>query len=219
MGPSHLPRAGPGECAVGQQSVGQSPCAHDPSHNIKWSSVTWGIRRRSGQRTTIGVSCKNPLGDPSLPSIAGDGFFPLSDPAWLESNGETTLIGSDTRSYVAQDDSWSGLDALHVIVLSDTSDDSRRAYEDWQERRHEKAEADERFAENAVERLGTVLETSRDGVGPGIATGDPLLAACQVVGGKIGVERIAAPGSLVAGTAIRSTRSRGPRGFACAAWL
>jgi NHLM bacteriocin system ABC transporter ATP-binding protein len=128
------------------------------------------------------------LGDPSLPPIDGDGFFPLSDPAWLESNGETTLIGSDTRGYVAHDGSWSGLDALHATVLSAISEESRRAYTEWLERRHEKTEADQRFTDSAVERLGSVLETSRDGVGPGIATGDPLLAACQVVGEAIGVE-------------------------------
>jgi NHLM bacteriocin system ABC transporter ATP-binding protein len=136
------------------------------------------------------------LGDSELPPIDGDGFFPLADPAWLEldggpnvgPNGETTLIGSDTRSYVAQDDSWSGLDALHAMVLATISEDTLLAYTEWQERQHEKTEADQRLADSAVERLGTVLDTAREDVGPGVTTGDPLLAACQVVGREIGVE-------------------------------
>ena len=128
------------------------------------------------------------LGDPSLPSIAGDGFFPLSDPAWLDPSGESTLVGSDTGSYVAGEDSWSGLDALHATVLSAISEDSQLAHTERQERRHEKTEADQRLADSAVERLGAVLETSRDGIGSGVATGDPLLAACQVVGGAMGLE-------------------------------
>jgi NHLM bacteriocin system ABC transporter ATP-binding protein len=132
------------------------------------------------------------LGDPELPSIDGDGFFPLADPAWLEPdggpNGETTLIGSDTRSYVAQDDSWSGLDALHAVVLAAISEDTLLAYTEWQERQHEKTESDQRLAGSAVEHLGTVLETSQDDVDAVVATGDPLLAACQVIGGAIGVE-------------------------------
>jgi ATP-binding cassette subfamily C protein len=137
------------------------------------------------------------LGDPELPPIDGDGFFPLADPAWLEPdggpddkpNGETTLIGLDTQSYVAQDDTWSGLDALHAMVLAVISEDTLLAYTEWQERQHEKTEADQRLADSAVERLGTVLETSRDDVDLDvITTGDPLLAACQVVGGAIGVE-------------------------------
>ena len=128
------------------------------------------------------------LGDASLPPVGGGGFFPLSGPAWLEPNEKTTLIGSDTRSYVAGDDSWSGLDTLHATVLTAISEDSRRAYALRQERRHEKTEADERFAESALEHLGAVLETSSDGAGLEVATGDPLLAACQVVGGAMGVE-------------------------------
>jgi NHLM bacteriocin system ABC transporter ATP-binding protein len=142
------------------------------------------------------------LGDPELPPIDGDGFFPLADPAWLEPdgtrNGETTLIGTDTRTYVAQDDSWSGLDALHAVVLAAISEDTLLAYTEWQERQHEKTEADQKLADSAVERLGNVLETSRDDVDPAVATGDPLLAACQVVGGAIGVEfrRPEQPGGL-----------------------
>jgi NHLM bacteriocin system ABC transporter ATP-binding protein len=132
------------------------------------------------------------LGDPELPPIDGDGFFPLADPAWLEpdgtQNGDTTLIGADTRTYVAQDDSWSGLDALHAVVLATISEDTLLAYTEWQERQHEKTEADQKLADSAVERLGHVLETSRDDVDPAVATGDPLLAACQMVGGAIGVE-------------------------------
>jgi NHLM bacteriocin system ABC transporter ATP-binding protein len=136
------------------------------------------------------------LGDPELPPIDGDGFFPLADPAWLEPggdpdgepNGETTLIGLDTQSYMAQDDSWSGLDALHAVVLAVISEDTLLVYTEWQERQHQKTEADRRLADSAVERLGTVLETAQDDVGLDVTTGDPLLAACQVVGGAIGVE-------------------------------
>ena len=128
------------------------------------------------------------LGHPDLPPIGGEGSFPVADPAWLESIGETTLLGSDTRSYMAQDGSWTDLDAFHAMVLSALSGEARRAYSERQERRHERTEADQRIAENAVQHLGAVLETSRDGVGPEVAAGDPLLAACQVVGGALGVE-------------------------------
>ena len=144
------------------------------------------------------------LGDSELPPIDGTGFFPLADPAWLEPdggpgsgpgsgpdgepNGQTTLIGTDTRGYMAQDDSWSGLDALHAMVLAIISEDTLLAYTEWQERQHEKTEADRRVAGSAVQHLGAVLDTSSDDADPGVTMGDPLLAACQLVGGAMGVE-------------------------------
>ncbi len=138
------------------------------------------------------------LGDPSLPPVAGEGFFPLSDPAWLVPSGEITLIGSDTQSCVAQDEAWNGLDAFHAMFLAAISEDTQLAHTEWQERRHEKTEADLRISDKAVRRLGAVLETSREAAGPEVATGDPLLAACQVVGGAMGVElrRPEQPGAM-----------------------
>jgi NHLM bacteriocin system ABC transporter ATP-binding protein len=130
------------------------------------------------------------LGDPDLPPIRGDGLFPLSDPAWLESNGETTLLGMDTESYVAQDESWSDLDAFHAMVLSALAWETRRSFAERRELERERDEDDRELARNAVHRLSAVLEkeTFRDVSHPDIATVDPLLAACQLVGRSIGVE-------------------------------
>ena len=130
------------------------------------------------------------LGNPDLPPIRGDGLFPLSDPAWLESNGGTTLLGMDTESYVAQDESWSDLDAFHAMVLSALAWETRRSFAERRELERERDEDDRELARNAVHRLSAVLEkeTFRDVSHPDIATVDPLLAACQVVGRSIGVE-------------------------------
>jgi NHLM bacteriocin system ABC transporter ATP-binding protein len=130
------------------------------------------------------------LGNPDLPPIRGDGLFPLSDPAWLESNGGTTLLGMDTESYVAQDESWSDLDAFHAMVLSALAWETRRSFAERRELERERDEDDRELARNAVHRLSAVLEkeTFRDVSHPDIATVDPLLAACQLVGRSIGVE-------------------------------
>ena len=129
------------------------------------------------------------LGDPDLPPIGGDGFFPLSDPAWLESSGGTTLLGMDTESYVAQDESWSDLDGFHAMIVSALAWETRRSFAERREQERERDEDDRELARNAVQRLSAVLETetSRD-VSPDITTGDPLLAACQIVGRSMGVE-------------------------------
>ena len=129
------------------------------------------------------------LGDPDPPPITGDGFFPVSDPAWLESSGSTTLLGLDTKSYVARDESWSDLDGFHATVLSALAGDTRRSVSERREQRRESTEADQQLAQNAVYRLSTVLETeTARTVSADVAASDPLLAACQVVGQAIGVE-------------------------------
>ena len=129
------------------------------------------------------------LGDPDLPPISRDGFFPLSDPAWLESSGATTLLGMDTESYVAQNESWSDLDGFHAMILSALAWETRRSFAERREQVRERDEDDRELARDAVHQLSAVLETgtSRD-VSPDIATSDPLLAACQVVGRSMGVE-------------------------------
>ena len=147
--------------------------------------------RAEGPRSGYGIleGSSRFLGDPGLPPIAGDGFFPLSDPAWLLRDPAkprwSARTRGATRPRTMRGPAW---DALHPIVLSAISGEIRQAHTEWQERLHEKTEADQRLADSAVERLGAVLETSRDGVGLEVATGDPLLAACQVVGRAMGVE-------------------------------
>jgi NHLM bacteriocin system ABC transporter ATP-binding protein len=130
------------------------------------------------------------LGDPDLPLIGGDGLFPLSDPAWLESSGGTTLLGMDTESYVAKDESWSDLDTFHAMILSALAWETRRSFSERREQERERDEDDRELARNAVHLLSAVLEKEpfRDVSRPDFATADPLLAACQVVGRYIGVE-------------------------------
>ena len=156
------------------------------------------------------------LGDPDLPPISGDGFFPLSDPAWLESSGGTTLLGMDTESYVAQNESWSDLDGFHAMIVSALAWETRRSFVERREQERERDEDDRELARNAVHRLSAVLETekTRD-VSPDITTDDPLLAACQIVGRVMGVDFRRPERTLAAWRATLSTRSRGPRGSAC----
>ena len=129
------------------------------------------------------------LGDPDLPPIVGGSFFPLSDPAWLDPEEGTTLLGMDTESYVAQDGSLSALDGFHAVVLSALVLDTRRSFSERRELEREREKDDRKLAGDAVRRLGAVLETgtSRDASLDGVA-GDPLLTACRIVGAAIGVE-------------------------------
>jgi NHLM bacteriocin system ABC transporter ATP-binding protein len=159
-----------------------SEIALDPHDTVRAQKGTVWVRHLEGSSRL--------LGDPDLPLISGDGFFPLSDPAWLESSGGTTLLGINTESYVAQDELWSALDGFHAMILSKLTWETRRSFSERREQEHERDEDDRELGRNAVHRLSAVLEkeTFRDVSRSDIATGDPLLAACQVVGRSIGAE-------------------------------
>ncbi len=128
------------------------------------------------------------FGNPDLPAVNKNGFFPVSDPAWLESNGKTVLLGLDTKGYVARDSSLFGLDGFHATMLSAIACNVRRLDSERWERLRSKSNADRLLVQNAAQRLASVLEvrTSRDVVPD--AAGDPLLGACRIVGKALGIE-------------------------------
>jgi NHLM bacteriocin system ABC transporter ATP-binding protein len=99
----------------------------------------------------------------------------------------TTLLGVDTEDYMALDGSLSALDGFHAMVLSALTLDTRRSYSERREREHERDEGGRKLARDAVQRLSAVLETPKDASPDGVM-GDPLLAACWMVGRSIGVE-------------------------------
>ncbi|HEX5848030.1 MAG TPA: NHLP bacteriocin export ABC transporter permease/ATPase subunit [Rubrobacter sp.] len=130
------------------------------------------------------------LGDADLPPVGGDGLFPLSDPAWLASGGGTALEGVGTVDYVAGDASWSGLDSFHAVVVSALDLETRLSFSERRELEDERESADVELARSAVNQLGSVLEKDAftEDDDQETPTGDPLLAACQVIGRRLGVE-------------------------------
>ena len=127
------------------------------------------------------------LSEPDLPLLAGDGYFPVTDKTWLEASGPTTLEGLDTASLMARHELPADLDGFHAQILAALAWETGRTTAKRQEHRQQSDETDRHLARDAMYKLSTVLETSRE-MSTDIASSDPLLAACQVVGQKIGVE-------------------------------
>ncbi|MDQ4128271.1 MAG: NHLP bacteriocin export ABC transporter permease/ATPase subunit, partial [Actinomycetota bacterium] len=118
---------------------------------------------------------------------------------WLEASGRTTLLGLDTKGYLARDASLSGLDVLHAVVLSAIAWNERRLDSKRLERLQRRADVDRLLVQGAARRLASLLETEPSRGALPNTTDDPLLGACRVVGGALGVEIQSSPG-----------RSRGP---------
>ncbi|MDQ4126628.1 MAG: hypothetical protein M3151_01500, partial [Actinomycetota bacterium] len=112
--------------------------------------VVW-VRHREGS--------SRPLGNPELPAITQDEFFPVADPAWLEASGRTTLLGLDTKGYLARDGSLSGLDVLHTVVLSAIAWNERQLDSKRLERLQRRADVDRLLVQGAARRLASLLET------------------------------------------------------------
>ncbi len=136
------------------------------------------------------------LGRKDLVLTISEGPFPLAGPGWLEVAAETRLTALPTADMLAHPRLWAGLDRLHQAVLTCVAARSREAAAAEHDRLRRRAEADRRRIQEAVSRLAAVSRQEEvDGTGPEPEK-DPLLAACRLVGERLGLT-IQAPLSAV----------------------
>lgn len=128
-----------------------------------------------------------------LPEIAGDGPLPLTDHTWLLATEDTTLRAFDTVAMFEQDSAWAGVTAYHDLVLDLAARDVARERDATGQLILDQAASDARRVQVALADLAGTLG---EDVAPGLALtaeGDPLLAACRVVGDALGVTVEAPP--------------------------
>jgi NHLM bacteriocin system ABC transporter ATP-binding protein len=122
-----------------------------------------------------------------LPLINGDttGFFPVSSQAWIEATEKTQLQIMDTSGCILEDPSLSDLERFHQFMVDCIALNITEA--DAEERQRLKVkEANDRAAfENALSRLGSILNPS--GPAPVAGEGDALFTACRMIGEKMGI--------------------------------
>ena len=86
------------------------------------------------------------LGEPNLPLLGGDSYFPVTDATWLEAEGPTTLVSLDTESLLARDESLSDLAGFHAQILAALAWETARTTSQRQERRRLRDDADRHLA-------------------------------------------------------------------------
>lgn len=118
----------------------------------------------------------------------GEGFFPISRYTWLQSVSKNKLYAVETKTFIEQDPSWSGLEKFHERILAGVILNAEQEARAERERLKNKSASNRLFWENTFSRLASVLEPDASKK-PFIRDdgGDPLLAACQTVGDALGI--------------------------------
>ncbi|QJW83813.1 NHLP bacteriocin export ABC transporter permease/ATPase subunit [Ramlibacter terrae] len=136
------------------------------------------------------------MGQPQATLTAADPPLPLADPGWLAGGEGAELQVLPVEDALAADGLGAGLRRYHALVL-------RHALHRFEGTAQAEAERMQRKARNAGEHRSAASPRSRAPCAAtrrrdfGALAQDPLLASCQLVGARIGVDFAAAPPSGV----------------------
>jgi len=134
------------------------------------------------------------MGLPGLP-VTGDGYFPITNRAWLQTVSRSKLGVVNTETFIQQDPAWSGLDRFHKLALDCIALSAAQAEQAEQEHLEAKAQAERRAVESAFSHLAAILEPESTFPLASVEDGgaDPLLVACRLVGQNLGLTIQAPP--------------------------
>jgi NHLM bacteriocin system ABC transporter ATP-binding protein len=151
-----------------------------PARGVLW------VRHLQGSSHFLGKS------GPSL--TAEGGFFPLAGPGWLTAGEEEAHLTAETADTVLADGSaWPGLDRFHQALLTVLAVNLAAGESAERTRLKQRVAAEHRLIRSTLSRLAAVTRDegppiSLDGTEePTDTEEDPLLAACRLVGGGMGI--------------------------------
>lgn len=142
-------------------------------------------------------------------------FFPVSCRAWIQAAGETRLQATDTAGCLRKDPSFSGLDRFHRLMVDSITRNIEETNALERRRLQAKAAGDRTLLENALLRLGGILNPTE--AAPVCENGgaSSLFTACMLVGERLGIsfkapsrEASASRGPLDAITRASGVRAR-----------
>ncbi len=146
----------------------------DPKPLISRQGVVW-------VRHLVGAAMF--LGNPQLPQVDGNCYFPLAHPGWLEEQPLNRLIATSTEKALALDGGWDGLDAFHRVVFTALVLNHQAAEEKERQRLLIKQKGEDTRLDMSLRQLAVPLQTR--GAQRKMLLQDsahPLLGACQAIG-------------------------------------
>ena len=146
--------------------------------------VLW-VKHESGKSLLLGESQLE---------INGFGYMPISRRAWIEPQSDSNLRVTDTSGLSGAGELWEGLDELHRLVLRRTRELDARRSDTERDRLRQRSQARDHVFREACTQLAHTLgapsrqlsEEQSTGLDP-LASTDPLLAACRLVGQAVDI--------------------------------
>ena len=127
------------------------------------------------------------LGKMPLPIGSTGEVFPVADSAWLIMSDAATVHAVETAQLVDQPQLWSGLERFHESILTCALANVEEFARRERARLGRKARAEREQTAAAMSRLAAAIRDERT-LESSLETGqDPLLAACRLVGDRLGV--------------------------------
>ncbi|NLG48758.1 MAG: NHLP bacteriocin export ABC transporter permease/ATPase subunit [Chloroflexi bacterium] len=123
-------------------------------------------------------------------------FLPVSRQTWLRPAGQLRLQTASTNTLLSQDPAWASLDALHALILTNVQNRREQSTLAEQQRLEKKAGAEHAVMDRALANLSSPLTNDAGAELAGILRDDehPAVAACRLVGDKLGISIRTYPG-------------------------
>ncbi len=115
-------------------------------------------------------------------ALGPDSFFPLSAEAWIEAGREGQISCLDTAAYLSADPALTGLDELHGLSLAVIQEQALERERAGREQLQARSRVDRSLLQNAYLKIASVLGAEAEEAMFAEGEGDPLLAACRLVG-------------------------------------
>ena len=139
------------------------------------SGIAW-MRHDTGSSLFVGME--------DLADVPAGAWFPVTHETWLQALEASTFVSTSTAEALASDAGWRGLEAFYGLMFRCEFFNTRLMAADELNRLKAKADRDRAVREHSLRELASVLEPPRDAV-PQAADGDPLFAACTLVGAAL----------------------------------
>lgn len=127
------------------------------------------------------------LGRDDIPLVSGAFSVPISEQIWLQVTAGSTLECLDTEQYFKSNPSWSDFKAFHRLFLDAVASDLATAENYERERLQTRVERDRLGKETALSQLTSLLGHKKAALAALTGKADPLLLACEIVGGASGI--------------------------------
>lgn len=122
-------------------------------------------------------------------------WFPVAGSAWLATLVETHIKAGATAELIGDGRLWAALDGFHQAILSLAALNAEEAAAAERNRLERKSASEARTSQAALAQLASVLEADEIEESLSALEEDPLLAACRLVGERMGFA-VQAPRSL-----------------------